>query len=84
MKISINSVVFPCMLMEFYFLTSTTDCGELTEPENGLLSLPRGTTYGQTAVFTCKTGYILSGSTQLQCLQDGFWSGTPPTCRLAG
>ncbi|XP_060580368.1 sushi, von Willebrand factor type A, EGF and pentraxin domain-containing protein 1-like [Ruditapes philippinarum] len=59
------------------------DCGELTEPENGLLSLPQGTTYGQTAVFTCKTGYILSGSTQLQCLQDGFWSGTPPTCRIA-
>ncbi|XP_053408096.1 sushi, von Willebrand factor type A, EGF and pentraxin domain-containing protein 1-like [Mercenaria mercenaria] len=59
------------------------DCGDLSRPDNGLVSLPGGTTYGQTALFSCQTGYLPTGPTELQCTEDGIWNGSPPACQHA-
>lgn len=61
-----------------------TDCGRLTRPQNGFVSTPNGTTYGQVASFTCQTGYRVNGGDSLQCTQSGTWNGTVPTCLPVG
>ncbi|XP_059167874.1 sushi, von Willebrand factor type A, EGF and pentraxin domain-containing protein 1-like [Physella acuta] len=33
-----------------------------------------------TVNYTCNTGYILTGTDQLTCLEDGTWSSSPPEC----
>lgn len=37
-------------------------------------------TFGSTVTYTCRSGYVLSGSTSMTCLETGSWSGTRPTC----
>lgn len=62
----------------------TSDCGSLTQPENGYVDQSNGTTYGQTAVYSCNMGYELFGSEQVICLDNGLWSMGPPVCRITG
>lgn len=57
------------------------DCGNLTSPEHGFINLT-GTTYGQTATFSCQPGYYPIGETLLSCTPNGTWSSEQPTCRL--
>ena len=33
-----------------------------------------------TCVFTCNTGFTLSGSAVRRCQEDGTYTGTQPTC----
>ena len=49
------------------------DCGPLTDPDNGLVNTSSGTTFGNTATYTC---YIGSRA----CQADGRWSSVEPTC----
>ena len=37
-------------------------------------------TYGDTCIFTCNTGYELTGSRERTCHSDGSWSGSPVSC----
>ena len=60
------------------------DCGTLTSPDNGSLDQISGTTYGQTAVYTCTTGYDLFGTDQVTCMENGQWSADPPVCQITG
>ncbi len=54
-------------------------CGNPPPITNGLVSLS-GTTVGDTATYSCNTGYSLSGSAIIvTCLATGSWS-TPPSC----
>ena len=39
-----------------------------------------GTTYNQTAVYSCASGYNLVGSPTRTCQADGTWSPTVPEC----
>ncbi|XP_034777574.2 CUB and sushi domain-containing protein 1-like [Acipenser ruthenus] len=57
-------------------------CGELSSPPNGN-RIGTLTTYGATAIFTCNTGYTLTGSHVRECQANGLWSGTDTRC-LAG
>ncbi|MGH0126653.1 UNVERIFIED_CONTAM: hypothetical protein FKN15_028786 [Acipenser sinensis] len=57
-------------------------CGELSSPPNGN-RIGTLTTYGATAIFTCNTGYTLTGSHVRECQANGLWSGTETRC-LAG
>ena len=56
------------------------DCGSLTDPANGQVDLTAGTTFGQTATYSCNTGYNLVGDSTRTCQATGEWSGSAPTC----
>ena len=62
------------------FLSTAVDCGILTNPANGSVSHNSGTTFRQTATYSCNTGYILVGSSTRTCQATRRWSGSPPTC----
>ena len=55
------------------------DCNALTDPANGQVST-NGTTFGQTATYSCNTGYNLVGDNTRTCQAIGYWSGSEPTC----
>ena len=57
------------------------DCGTLPNPSNGSVSHTAGTTFGQTATYSCNTGYTLVGNDTRTCQADGMWSGSEPTCQ---
>lgn len=69
------------MLIEL--LNAVVDCGGLSTPVNGSMSL-NSTTYGSTANFTCDRGYNITGEGTLTCQVDGTWSDSEPTCTLIG
>ena len=63
------------------FLILTVDCGTLTDPANGQVNHTAGTTMGQTATYSCNTGYNLVGNRTRTCQAMGNWSGSVPTCQ---
>ena len=62
-------------------LFADVDCGNLTDPANGQVDLTSGTTFGQTATYSCNTGYNLVGDSTHTCQATGNWSGSAPTCQ---
>ena len=67
-------------VMYTYFHSTVVDCGTLNTPTNGQVSHPDGTTFRQTATYSCNTGYNLVGDSTHMCQADGIWSGSEPTC----
>ena len=63
------------------FLILTVDCGTLTNPDNGHVNHTAGTTVGQTANYSCNTGYALVGDSTRTCQATGEWSESEPTCQ---
>ena len=57
------------------------DCRNLTNPANGQVDHTSGTTFGQTASYSCNTGYKVMGDGTRTCQATGQWSGTAPTCQ---
>jgi len=64
----------------FLFLTAV-DCGNLPDPDNGQVNHTAGTTFRETATYSCNTGYNLVGDSTRTCNATGEWSGSAPTCR---
>ena len=60
--------------------STAIDCGTLNDTTNGQVSHTAGTTFGQTATYSCDTGYDLVGNSIRTCQADGMWSGNEPTC----
>ncbi|CAI7992907.1 Sushi, von Willebrand factor type A, EGF and pentraxin domain-containing protein 1 [Geodia barretti] len=58
------------------------DCGCLENPKNGTVELT-GTTYNSEAVYSCNTGYSMTGNRMRACSESGVWSGTLPMCTAA-
>ena len=56
------------------------DCNALPNPANGQVSTNR-TTFGETAAYSCNTGYNLVGDSNRTCQATGMWSGSEPTCQ---
>lgn len=50
-----------------------TDCGALTL-DNGDVSAPSGTTFGQTTFLYCNHGYVLQGEPYIICEHGPNWS----------
>ena len=74
--------IYPyCSCDSILFFTSVVDCGELSDPENGQVMYP-STVYLSQAVYSCDTGYELSGtgSTLRICRANGQWTSFPPEC----
>ena len=65
--------------MFLIYMYSAVDCGTPPVLTNGSPGTPDMTTLGGTVTYSCKSGYILSGSTTVTCLASGSWS-TRPTC----
>ena len=63
------------------FFPIAVDCGTLTNPANGQVTLTAGTTFGQTATYSCNTGYYLVRGSTRTCQATGVWSGSAPTCK---
>ena len=63
-----------------FFHSTVVDCGTLNTPMNGEVSHFNGTTFRQTATYSCNTGYNLVGDNARMCEVDGMWSGSEPTC----
>lgn len=67
--------------VHFTFLLSLAeDCGPLSDPVNGHVMTPNGTTFGFQASYICNEGYFISGSPIRSCEANGVWSGFEPTC----
>ena len=60
---------------------AVVDCGSLTNPANGRVDHTAGTPFGQTATYSCNTGYNLVGDSTHTCQATGEWSGSAPTCK---
>ena len=61
-------------------------CDDLSTPANGVIVSSSsgivGVGYeGDTCIFTCNTGYELTGSDTRTCQSDGSWSGSDNVCR---
>ena len=57
------------------------DCGALANPVNGSVDYTAGTTFRQTANYSCNTGYRLVGDNTQTRQATGNWSGSAPTCQ---
>ncbi len=54
-------------------------CPTLVAPANGNVS-QGANEYGDTAVYSCNTGFTLIGVRIRTCLDGGQWSGNAPVC----
>ena len=70
-----------CRNLRNIFLILTVDCGTLTDPVNGSVTHSAGTTFKQTATYSCNTGYGLLGDSNRTCQAIGNWSGSEPICQ---
>ena len=66
--------------MDVFLPLTAVDCGNLTHPAIGQVDHTAGTTFGQTATYSCNTGYNLVGDSTRTCQAEGIWSGSEPTC----
>ena len=57
------------------------DCGHPGNITNGDLDISNGTQVGDVVMYTCDSGYKLSGREYRICQNVGNWSGTEPTCQ---
>ena len=64
-----------------FLLFTVVGCGTLNNPANGQVSHTAGTTFTQTATYSCDTGYNLVGDSNRICQATGVWSGRAPTCQ---
>ena len=79
---SCSSIFLTIKYCLFYILLSTAvDCGPLSNLTNGQVSHTAGTTFGQTATYSCNTGYNLVGDSIRMCQANGEWSGSVSTCQ---
>ena len=54
-------------------------CNALSDPDNGAVNTT-GTKVGDSATYSCDSGYELRGNTTVTCHLNGDWSESPPIC----
>ena len=59
-------------------------CQALQNPADGSVVAPTSPVFQDEAVYSCNSGFTLSGQERRCCLSTGLWSGTAPTCVFAG
>ena len=69
------------MNTNMFYLSTAVNCGTLSNPANGQVTHTAGTTFGQTATYSCNSGYSLVGVNNRTCQATGVWFGTAPTCQ---
>ena len=76
-----TSIGLPLIQHNPFLLLTVVDCGIPTNPPNGQVSHTAGTTFGQTATYSCDPGYNLLGDSNRTCQATGRWLGNAPTCQ---
>ena len=74
-------IMQPVINTYIFYLSTAVNCGALSNPANGRVSHTAGTTLGQTATYSCNTGYNLPGGSTRTCQATGVWSGSAPICQ---
>ena len=69
---------YDCTRFLLHFSLGIT-CPDLENPANGAVPVD-GMNPGDTATYTCISGYELVGADTLTCGSDGMWSPEPPVC----
>ena len=67
--------------INLHLIMTVVDCRSLNDPANGSVTYTSGTTFGQTATYSCETGYNLVGDSTRTCQATGNWSGSAPACQ---
>ena len=57
-------------------------CPDLDDPDNGAVTV-NGRGAGDTADYSCNTGYELVGDMTRTCMSNSQWSGEEPSCQLS-
>ena len=68
------------MMSLYCLLPAAISCVQLANPANGRVSQRKPALVGSEAVYTCKSGFRLSGSSKIVCRSNGRYSDAPPTC----
>ena len=76
---SIDHSFHKTTVMIFLSLCTAADCGSLTNPANGSVSLTM-TTFGSMASYSCSERSNLLGDAVRTCQADGMWNGIAPVC----
>lgn len=72
-------------LMQTNYVNIASDCGTLTVPVNGGITLSGGTVYGSLATIQCNVGYSLVGSATRRCSEIGQWEPQVSSqCKIKG
>ena len=79
--------VFNTLVIALCLLNSIiVPCPSLPDPNNGTITCSLRDdgvpSHEDTCIFTCNTGYELTGSPQSTCQSDGSWSGSPVSCTI--
>ena len=84
-------IMLSCPLIDIYnnlyvilLVLTAVNCGNLTDPADGQVNHTAGTTFRQTATYSCNTGYSLVEDNTRTCQATGTWSGSAPTCQGMG
>ena len=56
------------------------DCGALTDPDNGQVTLSNGASLNSEASYSCNIGFAINGTSTRTCQINDQWSGSAPTC----
>ena len=68
------------LLLFTYFLADTSKCQFLDAPTNGFVVIG-GFQHGNNVTYFCNADYVLMhGDHVRQCMTDGQWSGSAPSC----
>ena len=76
-----DAVMTSSRFNDIFLILTAVNCGNLTDPANGSVAHTAGTDVGQTATYSCNTGYHLVGDSTRTCQNRGNWSGDAPTCQ---
>ena len=82
--VSVSGMDFVLFVVEC-IVSHTADCPDLLPLTNGMIMYSAGSPgnrpFLSSAVYSCNTGYTLTGGTTRFCVSGGIWSGSPPTCQ---
>ena len=79
-KIIPTLLYFTSIYMLIVYSFTVINCGNLPAPKFGSVSLT-GVTFGSTATYSCRKGYVLVGVSVRTCQANGQWSGRAPICK---
>ena len=69
-----------CLFVEC-IVSHTANCPDLPSLMNGMIMYSAGLRFvGSGAIYSCNTGYTLTGGATRVCVSEGIWDGSPPTC----